>query len=205
MKLKGKIFGLAAAALMMLGVSGSAFAAENSSYVSTYTITAGTDFSVAIDSATPFQSKTFTLGDSSPQYSSTYFYTVTDLRGTGDGWTVKSGTAGFGTDPVTGPFIPGQQVRVTNFYWQNADGIDHTNLDPNAITTGIGGKSNWTSIMTPGGAQVLRAITGVTDFHPNGSGVFHSGDTLYVQFPYGVAAGTYSATITLTLSSGGQP
>jgi hypothetical protein len=205
MKLKGKILGLAAATLMTLGVSGSAFAADNSSITTTYTINAGTDFSVVIDSATSIQSKTFTLGDSSPQYSNTYYYTVTDMRGTGDGWTVKSSSAGFGTDPVDGPFIPGQQIHVTNLYWQTTDGLNHSNLDPNAITNGIGGKSNWTNILVPGGAQVLRATPGVVDFKPNGTGVFHAADTLYINFPFGVAAGTYQATVTLTLSSGNQP
>lgn len=204
MNLRTKAIGLFAAAIMAVGMTAPTFAADQQNV--TYQITAGTQFSVTFDSGTNFQSKPFTLGDSSPQYSAAYYYTVVDMRGTGEGWNVKASTPGFFTTGNSPVQVPGVQLHSTNLELYLNDSTPGFQAEPGSITTGVGGvggASNWTSILAPGGL-LLKGTPGINGVTPNATGTFHAGDALYLNFPVAVAAGSYQATIQLTLASG-QP
>jgi hypothetical protein len=199
--LRTKLVGTLGAAVMLLGVAAPAFAdSPTNQRTETYEITQGSTFSATIDSGTNFTSKQFTLGDSSPQYSASYYYTVTDLRGTGAGWTLKASTPGFYTTGDSPVQVPNVQLHSSNLtrYLYGTTG-DFTS-DTGSVTTGVQGLSNWTSILAPGGV-LMTGTAGLSGVTPNATGTFHSGDALFLTFPNAVAAGTYQSTITLTLSS----
>lgn len=201
MNLKSKAIGLFAAAIMAVGITAPAFAADQQNV--TYQITPGTQFSVTFDSGTNFQAKQFTLGDSSPQYSAAFYYTVVDLRGTGEGWNVKASTPGFFTTGPSPVQVPNVQLRSTNLELYLNDSTPGFQAESGSITTGVTGTSNWTSILAPGGL-LMKGTPGINGVTPNATGTFHAGDALYLSFPVAVAAGSYQATIQLTLASG-QP
>jgi hypothetical protein len=195
MNLKAKTLGLLAAGLLALGVASPALADDTHDV--TYTINEGPTFSVEFTGGTNFSPIIYTLGDASPGFSAAMYYTVTDLRGTGDGWTVNASTAGF-TSVNTDAEVPGETLRATNLEYPWVDGVLSTST--NSILTGVNAHANWSSLMG-GGATVASATAGLDGVFPNGTGAFNIGDALYLQFPFGVAADTYTATIQLTLTS----
>jgi hypothetical protein len=197
--LKSKILGVLGAAVIAAGFAAPTLAADRDFE---YQITANDTLTVAFDGGTNFAAKSFTVGNASPQYSASYTYTVTDLRGTGDGWNVKASTAGFfNSDDVA---VPGAVLHATNLTkW--SDGLGYT-ADTNAITNGVSTISSWSPSLIGDGRVLIKATPGLYNgVFPNGTGVFHSGDALYLEFPFGVAADTYTATLQLTISSGDQP
>src|SRR5438309_1806377 len=131
MNLKSKFAGIATAGVLALSLGGAAIASSPDQAVITLDITPGTQLSVVVDSALPFYSQPFTLGNSSPYYSTSYYYTVTDLRGTGAGWTVSASTAGF--EDASNTPIPGQALHSSNLQWPPINGVLSSDL--NSIET----------------------------------------------------------------------
>jgi hypothetical protein len=199
MDIKSKLVGFAAAAVMTFGIAGSVFAATAPTQQVNLTINPGTEFSVAFDSASNYGAANFNL--TNVQYlQAGYTYTVKDGRGTGDGWNVKASTPGLVRD-ANNAVVANANFHATNLtYWQDNTGFT---ADAGSITTGVSATSSWTPLLNGTGRVLLQAApsTGVT---PNGTGVFHSGDALYLDLPSAVAAGSYHAVLTLTLTSG-QP
>ncbi|HEY7036977.1 MAG TPA: WxL domain-containing protein [Thermomicrobiales bacterium] len=195
-----KVLGLAAAALVAVGISGSALA-DAPTKVVTYQITQGTQLSVVIDSATNFGNSPFTLGvqNSATASSASYNYTVTDMRGNGKGWNLNVSSSDF-TDG-DGDTVPGAKMQTSNNLWWNPATSAGYTAEAHSVTNGITYTSNFSNIIGAG-RNILQAAPGtLSGVYPNGTGVFHSQEALFLEFPNAVAAGTYKATITLTLTS----
>jgi hypothetical protein len=208
MNLKGKIFGLAAAALMTLGISGSAFAADAQQNV-TYSINSVGTLSVAIIHASNFSATNFTLGASSPTNSASYDFTVTDMRGTGAGWSVNVAASDF-TDGNGHTATDATMYSANNTFWasQLPTGLSQIaptaqtafRFTPASVSTGVSAINSGANIINSS-RTLLGSTAGVSTVgaQPNGTGAFSSEQALFLTFPNAVAAGTYTTTVTLTL------
>jgi hypothetical protein len=201
MGFKAKAAGFIAAIAIAIGVSAPALANDDQQVE--FEITPGSEFSVEIIGGGNFRDTEFDLAVLSTVAGNGYYdYKVTDLRGTGLGWNVKASTTGFYSS--TGDLVEGAILRSTN----NTPWATHVPAGPNgfsadagSITTGVTATSSWNSIVGAG-RVLLQATPGINDSYPNGTGVFYDEEALYLEFPSGIAAGTYTATVLLTLSSG---
>jgi hypothetical protein len=208
MNLRYKLAALGAAALMMLGMSGAAMAADDTTN-HTFTITAGSEFSIDAFQNSNFGTVAFSL--TNPQQwnvnSASFDYKVTDLRGNGKGWTVNAASPGF-FNTVGNVAVTGEDLTATNNTpWA-------TNL-PGGLTPSGDGRFRWatgavgTSAVSTtnsgsilgSGRTLMQAADGTPGNIPNGTGEFYDENALFLYFPPAIAAGTYTATVTLTLTS----
>jgi hypothetical protein len=211
MNFKSKIVGFVATAVVALGIGGSALATPAGPTQNVQVqIGAGTQFSVAFIHATNFGNAAFSLGvqNSATIPSASYDFTVTDLRGTGDGWHVNVSSTDFTNGPVT---ATGAVLSTTN-NTQWASFLPGGAQSANGWVAGAGSITTGVTRVDPGfGANligtertVLQSSNGVSliGAQPNGTGTFSSEHALFLAFPAAVAAGTYTSTVTLTLTSG---
>jgi hypothetical protein len=208
MNLKSKILGFVATAALALGIGGSALA-DGAQQSVTYSINSAGTLSVAIIHASNFSATNFTLSASSPTNSASYDFTVTDMRGTGAGWSVTVGASDFsdGTHTVTGATM----YSSNNTHWatQLPGGLseiaptDSTSFKftPASVATGVSALNSGANIINSS-RTLLGSQAGVSAVgaHPNGTGAFSSEQALFLTFPNAVAVGTYTTTITLTLA-----
>jgi hypothetical protein len=199
-----RILGAAAAALLAVSFAGTAMATDPSTATVDVSvkITAQTAFSVEVVKSIDFAAAPFTLG-APLNYTaqSSYWLEVTDMRGTGGGWNVTAQASAFtpsvpgsglvtvNNGPYTGCFLPGFSDQGP--YCSG----------PLAVSTGVGVVGGSPNII--GAASSIFASTaGLTSApSPYGSGSFETQETLYyVGFPNALAVGSYSSTVTFTLS-----
>lgn len=212
MNLKAKVIGFAATAALALGIGGSALATPAAPTQNVQVqITAGSTFSVAFIHATNFGSAAFTLGvqNSATIPSASYDFTVTDMRGTGAGWNVKVSSTDF-TDGASHTATGAVLSTTNNTQWASflPGGAQSANgwvAGAGSITTGVTRVDPGFGANLIGAMQtILQSSNGVSTVgaQPNGTGTFSSEHALFLAFPAAVAAGTYTATVTLTLTSG---
>jgi hypothetical protein len=198
MKFK-RIVGVVAALLLALSVSGPAYAATSDSTNVSLTITAGTQFSVDITNSNNFPNQPFSLGNPGNFTYSAFFNTeVVDLRGTGAGWNVNASATAF-TPVVPGGTLP---LYSNGLYWLPCAAVTGFCATPGSISNGVSAYlgSYGNIIATP--SLLISAAPGVVAAQPNGTGTFSTQDVVYYNnFPNALAVGTYTTTITLTLTS----
>ena len=194
------IFGIIAAALMVFVGTAPALAVDDTTTVNV-TITAGTQFSVDITSASSsFPSDPFALGYNSCNWGcmAYYTYTVTDLRGTAKGWNVNASASNF----VGGPgniAVPGANLFRSNELSQNPTGFTAA---AGSISAGVsvGAQDSPTLIMNTS-SLIISGASGLSGPSPKASGAFSAKESMWYTFPDSVAAGSYNSTLTLTLTS----
>jgi hypothetical protein len=204
--LKSKIAGFLAAAVVAIGIAAPALADDDADV--SFEILEGDELSVQILHASNFTAVDFNLlqtinwnaGNGSVDLK------VTDLRGTGAGWSVKASSTGFFSDLDDDP-IEGSTLGVSNntawatgpYTPASASGFS---AEAGSNSTGVTAPATSNSSILGSGQTILTAAPGITNSYPHGSGYFHQQDVFYLSFPAGIAAGTYSATVLLTISSG---
>ena len=216
MNVKLKFFGLVATAIVLLGISSPALAqdGDDDEQDVDLTITSTDIFSIEVFHSTNFPDTQFTLDglDSGNVGNASYDFEVTDLRGTGDGWNVNVASSEF-ANVDTLAVVPDAELHSTN----NSDyasffssplpphsvdvEADQFGSTSGSVRTGVSANSVWDDIIGSGHV-LLSSDDGVDGVFPNGTGYFQDEEALYLNFPGAVAAGTYEATVTLTLTSG---
>ena len=196
-----RVFGIIAALLMTFGVAAPALAVDDTTTVNV-TITAGTQFSVDITSASSsFPSDDFALGYNACNWGcmAYYNYKVTDLRGTGNGWTVNAKASNFVSGPPNNAIVPGANLFRSNEVSQNPSGFT---ASAGSISTGVsvGTQDNPTLIMNTS-SLIISGASGMSGVTPNATGEFSAKESMWYTFPNSVAAGSYNSTLTLTLTS----
>lgn len=164
-----------------------------------FTITPGTELSVVVTSSTNFPDRAFSLtGPPNFTDSAAYNYTVTDLRGNGLGWNVQASASAFS------PVVPGSGLSSSNnTQWSVPAG--YTVALSGSITAGVGFTPSGNNIIATS-RKVLFGNPGIVAAVPNATGKFSAQEAVYYTgFPVAAAAGTYSTTVTLTISSGNTP
>ncbi len=202
-----RFLAVAAALVLALSLSGAALAdttpSDNTDV--TVVITAGTQFSVDITStSSSFGSVPFALGWQACNWGcmAYYTYSVTDLRGTGAGWTVNAKASDFTGGPNNAVVPDATLFRSNENYW-NPTGFSAVD---GSISTGVsvGTQDDPTPIMNTS-SQIIAGTPGVSGVYPNATGTFSAKESMWFTFPDSVAAGTYTSTLTLTLTSGNTP
>lgn len=209
MNITHRLAAVAAAALMSLGVVAPAFAADATSSHD-FTINAGTEFSIEVLRSTNFSPVSFNLTD--PQQwnagNGSFDYKVTDLRGTGEGWVVTANSDGFVNKDTNVP-VDGESLTATNnTQWATglpAGLVSGTDFRYETGAVGVGAVSTVNSGSILGGRTLMSASAGTPGNIPNGTGVFYQEQAVYLYFPPAIAAGTYQATVTLTLTGSNLP
>lgn len=197
MKLK-QLAGAAAALLLALSIGAPALADTSDHTDITLNVLAGTEFSVQITDSKDFNDQAFSLG-APGNYTAQAWYNlqVVDMRGTGAGWNVSASASAFS------PAVPTSGLVTANNgpYWScmNPAGYCYSS---GSITNGVGITSGSPDIIA-GAANVISSTAGHTAApQPNGTGTFSTNETLYfINFPNALQVGTYSTTVTLTLTS----
>jgi hypothetical protein len=195
MKFK-RIFGAIAALGLAFSIAAPALAQSTDSTNKTLTITAGTQFSVEITSAdSSWASVPFSLaGPANWTASSPYNVKVVDLRGTGKGWTVSASASAF--TPVD---IPSAQLLTQNNTGNSCGGFCAGSLSVSAGVTAITAAQD----IKAGSKTLISSESGtIAGPKPKGSGEFTFQEVVYYNgVPAALAAGSYTTTITLTLTS----
>ncbi|MCC6704588.1 MAG: hypothetical protein IT334_06905 [Thermomicrobiales bacterium] len=134
---------------------------------------------------------------------STYYtMQVVDLRGTGIGWNVMASAS-----PFTNGLTTGQVQNTNNTQWSGICGpvVVGFCAAPGSFSNGV--SSYLTSLNISTSQQLLLSSTNGTAPGPvpNGTGTFTQQSAIYYTgVPAGLAVGTYTTTITLTLT-GSEP
>jgi len=196
-----RIAGIVAAAALALSFGGSALAAgpTDSTNVS-LTITPGSELSVDIYNSNNFPNQPFNLNAAPGNYAYSAFYNleVKDLRGTGKGWNVSASASAFT------PAVPGSGLPTVNngIYWLPCAAATGFCANAGSISNGVG--------ITPGSPDLIAApsaiffsTAGQTPApSPYGTGTFQTQEVVYYTgFPVATTAGTYTTTLTLSISS----
>jgi len=197
-----RILGAAAAALLAVSFAGTAMAVEpdNQADVS-LTITPGSELSVVITGSNNFPSLPFSLNTAPPSFTASAHYNlqVVDGRGTGAGWVVTASAT-----PFT-PAVPGTGLPTTNNgLWMNICGpILGTGFcaSPGSIPNGVAVTPGSPNIIA-GGASIFYSDDGQTAApSPFGTGTFQTQEAIYYTgFPVALSAGTYTTTVTLSIT-----
>jgi hypothetical protein len=195
-----RMAGAVAALLLAMSVSGPAFAATSDSTNVSLTITPGTQFSVDITNSNNFPNQPFSLGNPGNfTYSAFFNLEVVDLRGTGAGWNVNASATPFTPAVPTGT-LP---LYSNGLYWLPCAAVTGFCAGPGSISNGVSAylSSYGNIINTP--SLLISATPGTAPGpQPNGTGTFSTQDVVYYNnFPNALAVGTYTTTITLTLTS----
>ena len=197
-----KLFAFVAALTLTLVMAGSAIAevppSSTDSEEFDLQILANEQFSVEITNSGNWASTQFSLTGPANWTASTFYnLQVIDMRGTGAGWYVSANASEFS------PNIPGAQIHNTNN--TNWSGLCVTSAgycaSAGSITNGVGvfaGSPNLVNSPT----NLLWATAGLTPLvQPNGTGTFSQQNAIYYSnLPAALAVGTYTTTITLTLT-----
>lgn len=202
-----RFLAVAAALVLALALSGAALAGTTPSDNTDVTIVifAGTEFSVDITSeSSNFPSVGFSLGGSGcsegcPAY---YTYSVTDLRGSGAGWEVRASASDFRGGP-NNAVISGATLVRTNESIFNPGGFS---ASADSISTGVFvSTQDFPTPILNTSSLIIAGASGVSGVTPNATGIFSARETMWLTLPDSVAAGTYTSTLTLTLTSGDTP
>jgi hypothetical protein len=134
--------------------------------------------------------------------------TVIDARGDGAGWDLVGSVTDFKTDPAVGDCPRGDSstwdyrcIPANNLGWSPAAVVAHQQIPGDVAAVDAGATSNATDIadgVAGSGLEVDQALC-TTNPTTNG-GTFVCGAGLALLVPASASAGTYSATLTLTLS-----
>lgn len=201
-----RILALGAALLLSLSLTGPALADPSPDTTSVQVeITAGTQFSVDITSSlSDFGDVPFALGWQACNWGcmAYYNYSVTDMRGTGAGWQVNAQAGNFTGGP-NNAVVPGANLFRSNEVYWNPGGFTAA---PGSVSAGVtvGAQDSPTLIMNSS-SLIIKGTTGVSGVTPNATGTFSAKESMWFTFPDSVAAGTYTSTLTLTLTSGNTP
>lgn len=194
-----RITGVAAALLLALTMAGTALAVDPSDSTDvSLTINAGSQFSVDITNSNNFPSRTFSLGATGNySYSAFYNLQVVDLRGTGAGWNVTASGSAFT------PAVPGSGLPTVNngLYWLACAAATGFCADSGSISDGVSVVAGSPDIIAAPGS-IFKSSAGTTAApSPYGTGTFSTQEVVYYTgFPNALAVGTYTTTVTLTLS-----
>lgn len=195
---KRAVLSLVAALVMMVSAAGAALASDPTASTNvSLTITPGSQFSIAITGSNNFPNAPYSLtGPANWTNSAYYNVQVTDLRGTGDGWNVNASASAFT------PVVTGAKLQNANNYCNGNWSGPQICYTAGSILNGVAVVAGSPDIVAAP-ALILKADPGSAPGPlPNGTGVFTTQEVVYYNnFPAGLQAGTYTSTITLTLSS----
>lgn len=191
---------IATAAFMVMATFG--LAAAGSTADVSLTITPGSELSVAITDSNNFPNQQFSL-TSAPgnyTYSAHYNLQVIDGRGTGDGWNVTGSATPF-TQVGTNAPVPGSGLPSVNNYCDGNWGGPQVCAAPGSISTGVEVVAGSPDLIA-GSSSIIVGHGGTAPGPlPNATGTFTTQEAVYYTgFPVGVQAGTYTTTITLSIS-----
>jgi len=194
---KRAFLSLIAALVMMVSAGGAALATDPTASTNvSLTVTAGTQLSIAITGSNNFPNAPFSLtGPTNWTYSAYYNVQVTDLRGTGVGWNVTASASQFT------PVVTGAKLQNSNNYCGGNWAGPQICATPGSILNGVSVVAGSPDIIAAP-ASILKSTAGSAPGPlPNGTGVFTTQEAVFYNgFPAGLQAGTYTSTITLTLS-----
>lgn len=191
---------IATAAFMVMSTFGLA-AADTSTNVS-LTITPGTELSVTITGSNNFPNQPFSLTNAPGNYTYSAYYNlqVVDGRGSGAGWNVTGSATPF-QQVGTGAPVPGSGLPSVNNYCNGNWGGPQVCASPGSFSNGVevvAGSPN----LIAGSSSIIVGHAGQSAGPvPNATGTFTTQEAVYYTgFPVGIQAGTYTTTITLSIS-----
>lgn len=121
-------------------------------------------------------------------------FTVSDLRGTGEGWHVLVTASQLAeSDPVTGMYVPEGKTLVRGTLWLNEPVL----IDADAVSPEPDVLNGPNGIDTRGGMVIIRANKGA------GLGTYTFGPTtLQLVVPASAYARTYQTDVTISIVAG---
>lgn len=191
---------IAAAGFMMLSTFGLAAATDTA--VVSLTITPGNELSVNITGSNNFPDRSFSL-TSAPgnyTYSAHYDLQVVDSRGNGNGWNVTASATPF-QQVGTGTLVPGSGLPSANNHCPGNYAVEFCSV-AGSISTGVAVVAGSPDLIA-GSSSIFAGQAGQAPGPvPNATGTFSTQEAVYYTgFPVGIQAGTYTTTVTLSISS----
>ncbi|MGB3329576.1 MAG: hypothetical protein WBA46_11525 [Thermomicrobiales bacterium] len=168
----------------------------------TLTITGGTQLSVAITGSNNFPNQPFSLTNAPGNYTYSAYYNlqVIDGRGTGAGWNVTGSATPF-TQVGTGAPVPGSGLPSANNHCNGNYGGPEFCAAPGSISNGVAVVAGSPDLIAGPGSLIVGHAGQAPGPLPNATGTFDTQEAVYYTgFPAGIQAGTYTTTITLSIS-----